>query len=132
MTTLSAHNDPPVNTVPGAQNVSGASLTFSAVNGNALSVADADAGGSDIQVQLSVLGGTLTLGSTAGLTTVTGDGTAVVTATGLLAALNSALDGTVYTPAPATTSDTLSVTSNDQQHRSGRSSNRRRYRHNQQ
>ena len=96
--TINAVNDPPVNGVPGTQSLNeDATLTFSAGNGNAITVADVDAAPGNLQVTLSSANGTITLGSTAGLT-VTGNGTGSVQATGTIAALNTGLDGTTFTP----------------------------------
>jgi hypothetical protein len=58
---VTAVNDAPVNTVPGAQSVDeDTDLVFSSGNGNALSVADVDAGSSNIEVTVSALSGTIT------------------------------------------------------------------------
>lgn len=92
-------NDPPVNTVPGGQSTDvNLPLVFSLANGNEITVSDVDAGTSPISVTLSINDGTLTLGSTTGLDTVTGDGSALVTITGTIASINNALDGLTYTP----------------------------------
>jgi trimeric autotransporter adhesin len=93
---------PPVNTVPGAQSTNeDTTKVFSSANGNAITIADADAGGANNQITLSVTNGTLTLSGTAGLTFVTGDGSADSTMTlrGSAAAINAALDGSSYSPA---------------------------------
>ncbi|HWT91709.1 MAG TPA: tandem-95 repeat protein [Solirubrobacteraceae bacterium] len=92
-------NDTPVNTVPGTQSVNeNATLTFGA--GNAISIADVDAGSGDVRVTLTATHGTLSLGGTAGLTFTTGDGSADATMTfeGTVAAVNTALAGTTYAP----------------------------------
>jgi hypothetical protein len=97
---IAATNDAPVNSVPGAQGTAqNTPLVFSAANGNAISVADIDAGSGSLVVTLTATNGTVTLGNTAGLDSFAGDGTGVVTLTGNLAALNSALDGLTFTPA---------------------------------
>ena len=63
--TVNAVNDAPVNTVPAAQAMNeDGTLTFSAANGNAISIADVDAGGSNVQVTLAVTNGVLTLAGT--------------------------------------------------------------------
>src|SRR5262249_34583228 len=86
-------NDVPVNTVPGAQTVSeDTTLTFSTANGNAISVADVDAGSASVQVTLAATNGALTLAGTSGLT-VSGNGTGTVTVTGSIADINAALNG---------------------------------------
>jgi hypothetical protein len=116
--TINAVNDPPVNSVPGAQSVDeNSSLTFSSGNSNQISTSDVDAGSSPVKVTLSVGHGTLTLSGTSGLAFITGDGTndASMVFTGTLSDVNTALNGLAYTP---TTdyhgSDSLSLTTNDQ------------------
>ncbi|WP_300329058.1 DUF4347 domain-containing protein, partial [Accumulibacter sp.] len=99
--TITAVNDPPVNTVPGAQTTGeDTNLVFSTANGNALSIADPDGGAGTFEVTLSVTNGTLTLGGTAGLSFVSGDGSADTTMTvrGTLSDLNAALQGLTYAP----------------------------------
>ncbi len=63
---------------------------------------DVDAGIAPLQVTLNSTNGTLTLGSVAGLTFTVGDGVSDVsmTFTGTLTAINGALVGMAYTPAP--------------------------------
>ncbi|HKS28088.1 MAG TPA: cadherin-like domain-containing protein [Pyrinomonadaceae bacterium] len=91
---VTAVNTAPVNTVPGPQTVDeDTDLIFSTANGNAISVADVDVGTGDVTVTLTSGSGVLTLGSTAGLTSVTGDGTGSVTLTGTPANVNSAMNG---------------------------------------
>lgn len=98
---VSAVNDAPVNTVPGAQTTpANTPRTFSTGNGNLIAVADPDAGGANVQTTLAVNSGTLSLGGTGGLS-VTGNGTATVTASGPLASLNAGLQGLTFTPATA-------------------------------
>ncbi len=91
------------------------SLTFSAANGNEISVTDQSAGGNSDSMTLSVSDGTITLGSTTGLTfTAGGNGTASFTVTGLIGNLNAALNGLTYTPTiNYTGSDTLNVALSD-------------------
>ncbi|HVQ07464.1 MAG TPA: Ig-like domain-containing protein [Allosphingosinicella sp.] len=93
-------NDTPLNTVPGTQTINeDGSVTLSTGNGNAIQVADADAG--TLTVTLTVLHGTLTLASIAGLSFGAGDGTADTTMTfsGTAAAINAALgSGLAYNP----------------------------------
>jgi hypothetical protein len=110
--TVNPVNDAPVNTVPAAQNIAHTtSLIFSTANGTALSVADPDAGTGDLRLQLSLAppAGTLSLGSVVGLVSVVGNGTASVTATGPLNALNTALQGMTYVPTTGT-SATVALT----------------------
>lgn len=94
-------NQAPVNTVPGPQTIDeGLTLTFSVANGNAISTSDPDAGAADVRVTLAATNGTLSLGGTAGLAFLSGDGSddATMTFEGTIAAINAALDGTVFTP----------------------------------
>src|SRR5690606_15262288 len=69
-------NDAPVNTVPVSQTIDQyETLVFSTANGNAVSVADVDAGGGTVRVTLAATNGLLTLSGTTGLTFVVGSGT---------------------------------------------------------
>ncbi len=115
----------PKNTVPGFQLAKeDIEVIFSVENGNAFSVADPNADGSDLQVTLSVDQGKLTLATTAGLNfafsdaqgTGVGDGTKDVTMTfrGTLAEINAALDGLKFKPSVDFSGDvSLSITTND-------------------
>jgi hypothetical protein len=98
--TVTAVNDAPVNTAPGPQTTSlNTPLTFSPGTGNALAVADVDAGSLPMLFSLSVTRGTLTLSTTAGLTFLGGgNGTGGMIVTGSQAAMNAALNGLIYTP----------------------------------
>ncbi len=110
-------NQAPVNSAPSGQYTPlNTSLVFSPGNGNQISISDVDAGASAIEVTLTVANGTLTLGGTAGLTFTGGaNGSATMTFTGTLAAINTALNGTTYAP---TTNfrglDTLQIVTDDQ------------------
>ena len=91
----------PVNTVPGAQGTNeDTAKVFSSANGNLISITDADAGGANNQVTLSVTNGSLSLSGVAGLSFVVGNGTANTTMTfrGTAAAINIALNGLSYNP----------------------------------
>lgn len=115
--TVSAVNDPPVNTVPAGQTVeAGRSLTFSSGNGNAISVSDVESTSLTVTIAVSG-GGTLTLGGTTGLSFSAGDGTADATMTfsGTTSAINTALNGLVFAATMASTggSATLTVTTSD-------------------
>jgi YVTN family beta-propeller protein len=114
-------NEAPVNTVPAGPSVNeDTALNFTGAN--AVSVADPDAGGGAIQVQLSVTNGTLTMTTLAGLVFTVGDGTAdtAMTFTGTLAAVNTALGTLRYDPtlnfpgAAASGTAVFSITTNDQ------------------
>lgn len=97
--TLGAANDPPVNTVPGSQNTAqDTPLAFSAATGNGLSVSDVDAGAGSLQITLTASNGTVALGTTTGLGTVSGNGSATLIISGTVSALNAALDTLVFTP----------------------------------
>ena len=112
--TVTAVNDAPVNSVPGPQTThQGDPLTFSVANANRPTVTDIDIASGNVTVTVSVAHGTLTLGSTAGVT-VTGNGTASVQVTGVPSSVNNALDGLVYDPTPSYSGpDTLTMLSND-------------------
>jgi VCBS repeat-containing protein len=111
-------NDPPVNAVPPAQqqvdeNVPGNvdQLVFSTANANAISVSDVDAGSANIDVNLSVLHGTLTAVATAGVT-ITNNGTRA-SLTGSQANVTSAMNGLIYIPVEGYAADTLTVLTDD-------------------
>ncbi|WP_075086540.1 tandem-95 repeat protein [Mariniblastus fucicola] len=73
-----------------------ASLVFSTANGNAITIADNDANGAELSMSLQVANGTITLGSTSGLNSLIGNGSANITFTGTLTDINTALEGLVY------------------------------------
>jgi len=107
--TVTAVNDAPFITAP----ASASTNEDSALVFNSISVNDVDAGAGNVTVTLGVTNGTLTLASTSGLT-VTGNGTASVSATGTLTDLNAALNGLSYAPnANYNGSDSLAITAND-------------------
>ena len=102
--TVTAVNDAPVNTVPGAQSV--AEDTNLSLTG--LSISDVDAGSATITTTLSVLNGTLTVLS-AGGAAVAGSGTGSVTLTGTVAQINTTLaaaNNVVYRAWPTSTAAT--------------------------
>ncbi|HEY4423043.1 MAG TPA: tandem-95 repeat protein [Pyrinomonadaceae bacterium] len=121
--TITAVNDPPVNTVPGSVGTpQNTPIVFAGAN--TISVADVDAGGNTIQVTLTATNGTLTLSGTSGLSfsftdangAGAGDGTADATMTfrGTLVNVNAALNGMTFTPTAGFTGGaTLTMTSND-------------------
>ena len=114
---ITAVNDAPVNTVPGAQGTNqNTPLVFSSGSGNQISVADVDAGGADIRVTLTATNGTITLATTAGLNFGAGDGTADATMTfdGTLTEVNTAMNGMTFTPTLGFSgAATLTITTND-------------------
>ncbi len=81
--------------------VAGQPLTFSSATGDGIALQDPDAGPfvATWDLTLSVLGGTLTLGSTAGLTG-SGDGTGSLSYSGPISAIDGALEGLTFTPQP--------------------------------
>ncbi len=108
-------NDPPVNSVPGTQTIDEDTvLVFSSANGNAISASDPDAGGVDVQMDLTVQNGRLQLGSTDGLT-VSGQNSSSMRLVGPLSSINTALaTGLTYTPnTDFNGQDTLQVATND-------------------
>ncbi|MBI9083088.1 MAG: DUF4347 domain-containing protein, partial [Desulfobacterales bacterium] len=122
--TVTAVNDAPAWTLPGAQTVAeDTDLLFSSGNGNAITVADVDVAETpgNLQVTLSAAHGALTLSQTTGLSFTGGDGAAdaAMTFTGTAAAVNAALEGMVYRgDADYNTAsggaETLTITVNDQ------------------
>ncbi|MGD9722530.1 MAG: beta strand repeat-containing protein [Pirellulales bacterium] len=114
--TLTAVNDAPALSVPGAQIVGlNHDLTFSSVNGNLISISDVDVQSGNMTLTMSVpVGqGTLTLATLAGLTG-SGDGTNSISYSGTLAALNTALNGLVYHSPASPQGVSLSVGIDDQ------------------
>lgn len=94
-------NLPPVNTVPGAQNVNeDFVLTFNAGNANLISISDPDAGSAVVKVTLTAVNGTFSLSGIAGLSFTTGDGTndTQMVFTGTIANINTALNNLTFTP----------------------------------
>ena len=109
---VSAVNDAPALTLPGAQSVAeDGDLTVSGV-----SIADIDAGASSMTLTMATSHGTITLATTTGLT-VSGNGTNSLTAAGSRSALNAALSGFSYAPAANYAgSDTMTVNVSDNGH----------------
>ncbi len=92
-------NQPPVLTVPGSQTTGlNTALLFSSAANNAFSVSDIDANGGTEQITLTATNGIVTLSSTTGLATATGNGSATVVITGTVPALNSAISSLTFTP----------------------------------
>jgi hypothetical protein len=94
-------NDPPVNYVPGTQNVlEHQTVTFFSVYGNGISINDPDAGNAAVLVSLTVDHGTLTLGGTHGLTFLSGNGVnnATMSFLGTISDINAALQGLQFAP----------------------------------
>ena len=108
---VTAVNDAPVNTVPGAQSTN--EDVSKVLTG--LSIADVDAGAGSMTVTLAVAHGTLVV--VGGTAAISGSGTATVTLTGTVAAINltlSAANAVTYVPtADYNSSDTLTMTTSD-------------------
>src|SRR5205807_1505259 len=88
-------------------------LTFAAGTGIAIAVSDGDSAGVETVYLQTLNSGRLTVGDTAALTSVVGNGTSAVALSGTVAALNRALDGLRYTPPAGVSSDWLSVLIDD-------------------
>ena len=73
-------------------------LVFSVANGNEITVGDGTIDDPVLRTILTVTNGTLSLATTAGLTSVTGDGTGTVIVIGAESDINTALDGLTYAP----------------------------------
>jgi hypothetical protein len=98
---ITAVNDAPVNSMPGAQTtVMNTPRVFSTGNANLISITDVDAAGGTMQVQLVSTNGATSLSTLTGLTFTVGDGTAdaTMTFTGSFAAVNTALAGLSFNP----------------------------------
>lgn len=95
--TINGANDAPANVVPGAQSgTEDVPIVFSIGNGNALTVSDVDS--PSLTSTLTVDHGSLSLGSTSGVT-VTGNNSGTLTVSGSSAAINAALNGLSFQPA---------------------------------
>jgi hypothetical protein len=106
---VTAVNDAPINTVPGAQTT--AEDTSKAISG--LSISDVDAGAGVMTVTLGVTNGTMTV--TGGSATIANSGTSTVTLTGTVAQINATLAANVtYVPtANFNGTATLTMTTSD-------------------
>ena len=110
---IGAVNDAPVNTVPGTQTV--AEETPTAISG--LSIADSDAGGSNLTTRLQVSNGVLnvTLSGAAGISAGSND-SGDLTIHGSVTDINASLASLTYTgntDVVGIAADTLTVTTND-------------------
>jgi CSLREA domain-containing protein len=94
-------DDAPVNVMPGQQSViENSVLTFSSINSNRISIFDVDTSSGNVRITLTANNGTLTLGSTAGLTFTAGDGSADTSMAfrSTIGGINTALHGMTFTP----------------------------------
>ncbi len=73
-------------------------LVFSVATGNAITVDDDTTGDPVLRTTLTVTNGVLNLATTAGLTSVIGDGSNNITIIGAESAINTSLDGLTYSP----------------------------------
>ena len=114
---ITAINDAPENTVPGAQVTDeNVALVFSSANGNLLQIDDLDIAANDLEVTLSVTNGSLTLAGTTGLAFTSGDGVAdgLMVFRGTLSDINSALATLTFNPtASFNGASTLTITTSD-------------------
>jgi Calx-beta domain/Bacterial Ig domain/FG-GAP-like repeat/Bacterial cadherin-like domain len=109
-------NDKPSNTVPIVEQTVNEDdfLVFSSQQGNAISVADIDAGSNSLLVNLSTANGSLQLSQTTGLI-VRGNGSGSLSLTGTLVNINTALDGLAFKPTNNFNGETsIKITTNDQ------------------
>ncbi|HET6325081.1 MAG TPA: S53 family peptidase [Planctomycetaceae bacterium] len=90
----------PTITAPASAHVNqNTTQAFSAAKGDPITVADAAAGGSAVQLTLTAAHGKVKFSTMSGLKLVTGaNNSASVTVTGTIARLNAALNGLVFTP----------------------------------
>ncbi|MBD2838524.1 cadherin-like domain-containing protein [Pseudomonas sp. JM0905a] len=104
-------NDAPVNTLPGAQTTPAG--TPKSISG--LSVADVDAGSSNLTVTLQVAHGTLSAQSISGGASIGGLNTAMLTLSGTLAQINTTLAANIgyLSAANFSGNDTLTMTTSD-------------------
>jgi large repetitive protein len=114
---ITAVNDAPINTVPGAQVTNeDTALVFSSGNSNQIQIDDVDVASADLEITLSVTNGTLTLAGTTGLVFTTGDGTTDSTMVfrGTQADINVALATLTFNPtANYSGGAVLSITTSD-------------------
>ena len=116
--TILQANQAPVISVPEAQSFDeDTTLIFDGSSGTAITVSDTDASALDLTLDITTSAGTISLGSIAGLSSISGNGTDHVIATGSQATLNSDLAGTTFTPtADIHGGHTIDLTLNDNGH----------------
>jgi Kelch motif len=90
---------PAINAPSSASVTENSALNFSSANGNEITLTDQSAGANPDVLTISVSNGTVTLGSTTGLTITSGiNGSSAFTVTGTLGNLNAGVDGLAYQP----------------------------------
>jgi hypothetical protein len=94
-------SSPPAITAPAkAAVIIRTTLVFSSANNNPISIADVSAGSAVEPLTLTATDGTLSLGTTSGITFTSGaNNSTSMTISGTLASLNAALSGLTFTPA---------------------------------
>jgi hypothetical protein len=96
---ISVKPAPTINAPASAHVNQNTTLVFSAAKGDPITVADAAAGASAVQLTLTAVHGKVKFSTTSGLKVVAGaNNSATVTVTGTVARLNAALNGLVFTP----------------------------------
>jgi hypothetical protein len=112
--TIQPINDGPVIVVPGNQTfITNFDNFLSDARGNALSISDVDAGNDDVQVDLTIGEGTLTLSDTSSLSSITGNGSGSLRLMGSVLDINTALGAGVNYRTSLEGDKTLAVTVND-------------------
>ena len=109
-------NDPPVNTVPGAQTIT-AENTVTFTGANTISVTDPDAAEGPLRVVLTATGGTVTLAEPEAVTIEAGDdgiNETDVAFTGTVAQINQALAGLIFTGTQPFGGGTIQIQTSDQ------------------
>ena len=98
MITVNPVNDAPEVFVNSTSNtiMEDTTLTFSSAGGNAITIGDVDANGAEVALTIQVNDGVVSLGSTAGISNLMGDGTGSIALTGTIADINLALEGLTY------------------------------------
>lgn len=107
-------NKAPVNSVPGAQTYASNARTVIFDSSRPISISDADAGTAKVRVTLFVNNGTITLPFTQGITFVNGaNATRYLLFDGTITSINNALVNLKYVANAGSTSDVLTIDTND-------------------
>ena len=100
---LNGVNETPIVLAPGdLLSPDAGPIVFCSADGTGISIRDVDAGEGNIQMEIQVTNGDVTLAGTVGLTFVLGDGVddAILILTGTMAAVNAALEGMKFRSRP--------------------------------